>query len=196
MSLALYKKKRNFKDTPEPKASVLKSGSANSFVIQRHKASRLHYDFRLEVAGVLKSWAIPKGPSLNPTDKRLAVQVEDHPLSYAGFEGEIPEGNYGAGIVEIWDKGVYEPEEMDPVNDKQITKHIKDGMLKFSLKGKKLKGSFALVRLKGGDDKNWLLIKHKDKYATEKEYNSEDHTPKSSPINKFLASRVKKSKKK
>ncbi|MET0298439.1 MAG: DNA polymerase ligase N-terminal domain-containing protein, partial [Flavitalea sp.] len=167
------------------------SKSANSFVIQRHDATRLHYDFRLEVNGVLKSWAIPKGPSLNPNDKRLAVMVEDHPLAYGKFKGRIPDGNYGAGIVEIWDHGTWIPEELDDISDKQVEKTIKNGMLKFSLKGKKLKGSFALVRIKGSDSKNWLLIKHRDKYATDKEYNSEDETLKSSPINKSRAAEGK-----
>lgn len=184
MSLSTYKKKRNFKETPEPGAEISRSKSANSFVIQRHDATRLHYDFRLEVNSVLKSWAVPKGPSLNPNDKRLAVMVEDHPLSYGRFKGKIPDGNYGAGLVEIWDHGTYVPEEMDKISDKEIDKHIKKGMLKFSLKGRKLKGSFALVRIYGSDSKNWLLIKHRDKYATDKAYNSEDLTPNSSPINK------------
>jgi len=184
MSLATYKKKRNFGATPEPGGKATKGKAANSFVIQRHDATRLHYDFRLEVNGVLKSWAIPKGPSLNPTDKRLAVMVEDHPLAYGGFKGRIPEGNYGAGIVEIWDKGTYQPEEMEKISDNEIDRHIKNGMLKFSLKGKKLKGSFALVRIRGAESKNWLLIKHRDKYATDKPYSSEDETAKNSPINK------------
>ncbi|RYY21926.1 MAG: hypothetical protein EOO04_17095, partial [Chitinophagaceae bacterium] len=120
--------------------------------------------------------------------KRLSVMVEDHPLAYGGFSGVIPEGNYGAGIVEIWDAGTYEPEEMDKVSDKEINRHIEAGMLKFSLKGKKIKGSFALVRI---DGKNWLLIKHRDKFATDQEYNSEEHTLKSSPINKALAAKEK-----
>lgn len=184
MSLSTYKKKRNFKETPEPGAELSKSKAANSFVIQRHDATRLHYDFRLEVNGVLKSWAIPKGPSLNPNDKRLAVMVEDHPLSYGKFKGKIPEGNYGAGLVEIWDRGTYVPEEMDKISDKEIDKHIKKGMLKFTLKGRKVKGSFALVRIYGSESKNWLLIKHRDEYATDKEFDSEKLTPDSSPINK------------
>jgi bifunctional non-homologous end joining protein LigD len=186
MSLATYNKKRNFKETSEPAGSVAKTGAARTFVIQRHKASRLHYDFRLEVNGVLKSWAVPKGPSLNPTDKRLAMQVEDHPLAYGNFKGVIPEGNYGAGIVEIWDKGTYEPEEIENVSDKTIDRNIKNGMLKFSLKGKKLKGSFALVRIRGAESKNWLLIKHRDQYATADPYNSEEDTLENSPINKWF----------
>jgi bifunctional non-homologous end joining protein LigD len=186
MSLATYKKKRNFKETSEPVPVIGKNQGAGTFVIQRHKATSLHYDFRLEVNGVLKSWAVPKGPSLNPADKRLAMMVEDHPLSYGGFKGIIPEGNYGAGIVEIWDKGTYQPEEIDKISDKAIEKNIKNGMLKFFLKGRKIKGSFALVRIRGADSKNWLLIKHRDKFATEEPYNSEDDTPVNSPINKFL----------
>ena len=190
MSLATYKKKRSFTDTPEPEGAK-KQGAPKelSFVIQRHKASRLHYDFRLEMEGVLKSWAVPKGPSMNPGDKRLAMMVEDHPYDYKDFTGIIPEGNYGAGIVEVWDKGTFtgvNPEH-ENINEKQLLKSLKDGNLKFALKGKKLKGEFALIKLKNSEDNSWLLIKHRDKYATDDEYDSEELTPKTSPINKWLA---------
>ena len=163
-ALNLYKKKRNFGSTPEPDATPAKSDGQKKpiFVVQRHDASRLHYDFRLEADGVLKSWAVPKGPSLNPADKRLAMMVEDHPITYATFEGEIPEGNYGAGTVEIWDSGTY-----TPLGDEPVSKQIEKGNLKVSLNGKKLRGEFALVRIKGKDKSGdpWLLIKHNDEYA-------------------------------
>ena len=173
MALTTYNKKRNFKNTPEPEGT---GGNKNKFrfVIQRHDATRLHYDFRLELGGVLKSWAVPKGPSMNTDDKRLAVMVEDHPVSYFNFEGEIPEGNYGAGTVEIWDKGVFFPvnEELEKINGRQALRALEEGELKIFLKGEKLEGGFVLVRLKR-DDKNWLLIKHKDEFAVKSPYNSE-----------------------
>jgi bifunctional non-homologous end joining protein LigD len=131
------------------------------FVVHEHHATRLHYDFRLEIAGILKSWAIPKGPSMNPADKRLAVMVEDHPLEYGEFEGIIPQGNYGAGAVLIWDSGEFQTEE-DPEMG------LKKGRLSFTLRGKKLKGNFSLVLMKGrGTGKDWLLIKGKDSFAKE-----------------------------
>jgi len=189
MSLATYTKKRNFRQSPEPAAKRKSAKSSLSFVVQRHKASHLHYDFRLEMDGVLKSWAVPKGPSLNPSDKRLAMMVEDHPYEYKDFEGIIPEGNYGAGIVEIWDEGTYS--DIDHLEKKEAEKKLKAGLkagsLKFTLHGKKLKGEFALVKLKGKQDNAWLLLKHKDKYAVSESYNSEKQTPKRSPINKWLA---------
>ena len=173
MALTLYNKKRNFRDTPEPAG---KAGKKNMFrfVVQRHDASRLHYDFRLELGGVLKSWAVPKGPSMNPADKRLAVMVEDHPVSYISFKGEIPEGNCGAGTVDIWDEGAFIPVDKDlsPITERQALTALKNGELKFFLKGGVIEGGFVLVRLKK-DEKNWLLIKHKDEYAVNKKYDSE-----------------------
>ena len=188
MSLTQYNIKRNFKETSEPVGTLKKSASKLAFVVQRHKASRLHYDFRLEMDGVLKSWAVPKVPSLNPKDKRLAMMVEDHPYDYKDFAGIIPEGNYGAGIVEIWDSGTYA--DVDNSNkeaaEKKLRAGLKAGNLKFKLFGKKLKGEFALVKLKIKKDKSWLLIKNNDEYSKNNDYNSEEETPKDSPINKWL----------
>ena len=184
MPLEEYNKKRKFEDTPEPDGEVQKNDGKLIFVIQRHSASRLHYDFRLEMDGVLKSWAIPKGPSLNPQDKRLAMMTEDHPYSYKDFEGTIPEGNYGGGEVEIWDSGTYEPlEKVDGKSDDLIMRHeLHKESLKFVLRGKKLKGEFALVKIKNSKDGNaWLLIKHTDKFALD-EYDSEEHVPKKSKV--------------
>jgi bifunctional non-homologous end joining protein LigD len=173
MALSIYNKKRNFKNTLEPKGQSDKKKNFR-FVVQRHNASRLHYDFRLELGAVLKSWAVPKGPSMNPADKRLAVMVEDHPVSYIDFEGAIPEGNYGAGIVEVWDKGLFFPinKDLEKISEREALLALKNGELKFFLKGEKLEGEFVLVRLK--DSKNWLLIKHKDEYAVNKKYDSEN----------------------
>jgi len=169
MPLKEYKKKRSFTETPEPQGGK-PSGSALQFVVQKHAASRLHYDFRLEMEGVLKSWAVPKGPSMNPADKRLAMQVEDHPFGYKDFEGIIPPGNYGAGTVMVWDEGTYEPLEKTKGTkadqDRLLRKELQTGSLKFRLNGKKLKGEFALVKTHGMGDKSWLLIKHRDRYAT------------------------------
>ncbi len=192
MGLQQYRAKRDLKRTPEPAGTKSKKArSSLIFVVQRHKASHLHYDFRLEVRGVLKSWAVPKGPSMAPVDKRLAMMVEDHPYDYKDFAGVIPEGNYGAGIVEIWDHGTYEPLEMRAGEDPEsmLVRMIHKGSVKIRLKGRKLKGEFALVRFHG-QEKSWLLIKHRDAHAVE-EYNSEDETPKNSPINKALAARGK-----
>jgi len=172
MLLDEYKRKRRFEETPEPPPKIEKR-SGHRFVVQRHAATRLHYDFRLEMDGVLKSWAVPKGPSLDPSDKRLAMQVEDHPVSYYDFEGTIPQGNYGGGTVMVWDVGTWEPLSPVPVNgeyvpgtDKEADAMLEKGDLKFRLKGKRLKGDFALIHIKGrrsGSKGNeWLLIKKKD----------------------------------
>ena len=187
MSLTKYKKKRDFKKTPEPEDKVKKGGKELVFVIQRHKASHLHYDFRLEMEGVLKSWAVPKGPSMNPKDKRLAMMVEDHPYDYRKFKGIIPEGNYGAGIVEIWDEGVYYPIDGEKlITEKDILKDLEKGSIKFIMDGKKLKGEFALFNIHSEQENAWLLVKHDDEFAIHEEYNSEELTPKTSPINKVL----------
>jgi bifunctional non-homologous end joining protein LigD len=182
MALEKYKQKRHFDETPEPAGKVAKKKGRLIFVIQRHDASHLHYDFRLEAEGVLKSWAVPKGPSLNPADKRLAMMVEDHPYDYAKFEGDIPAGNYGAGHVDIWDNGTYEPidENGEVISEGQFLKNLYGGSIKFRMHGKKLKGSFALVKIKSRGENSWLLIKHRDEYATDEEYNSEDYAKKSS----------------
>src|SRR6188768_99604 len=167
MGLTEYKKKRTFRKTPEPTGGRA-SSTELQFVVQKHDASRLHYDFRLELKGVLKSWAVPKGPSMNPAEKRLAMAVEDHPFDYKNFEGIIPEGNYGAGTVIIWDEGTYEPIEdqgSKEKNEKFLLKQLKAGSLKFSMHGKKLKGEFALVKTNYQGENSWLLIKHNDKYA-------------------------------
>jgi bifunctional non-homologous end joining protein LigD len=174
MSLQEYKRKRRFEETPEPPPKVEKQ-SRHRFVVQRHAATRLHYDFRLEMEGVLKSWAVPKGPSLDPADKRLAMQVEDHPVSYYDFEGTIPEGNYGGGTVMVWDAGTWEPLSPVPVNgeyvpgtEKEAAAMLTKGDLKLRLKGKRLNGDFALVHIKGrsGSKGNeWLLIKKKDDHV-------------------------------
>jgi bifunctional non-homologous end joining protein LigD len=163
MALEEYKRKRDFQQTPEPPAK-LERGKARRFVVQKHRASHLHYDFRLEMEGVLKSWAVPKGPPLDPKEKRLAMMVEDHPVSYFHFEGIIPPGNYGAGIVQVWDTGTWEPAE--GANPSAM---LKDGDLKFILHGEKLKGEFVLARMRsrrpGSKGTEWLLIKKKDAYA-------------------------------
>jgi len=166
MALDEYKRKRNFSKTPEPDGTVAKTGGERFFCVQKHLASHLHYDFRLEHNGVLLSWAVPKGPSLDPATKRLAMHVEDHPVAYGDFEGVIPEG-YGAGIVMLWDRGTWTPESPD------IDAALKKGDLKFTLNGYKLKGSWVLVRTsghyagaRGGDPKRtWLLIKHRDEWS-------------------------------
>jgi bifunctional non-homologous end joining protein LigD len=162
MSLNEYVRKRSFAATPEPKPERKRTAAGQSFCVQRHDATRLHYDFRLEIDGTLKSWAVPKGPTLDPTPKRLAAMVEDHPLEYGGFEGNIPAGNYGAGSVMLWDRGTYEL-----LGDKPALDQLARGDLKFRLDGEKLKGEFAIVLMKGrGKGNEWLLLKKKDAEAT------------------------------
>jgi bifunctional non-homologous end joining protein LigD len=165
MALEEYRRKRDFKKTPEPPPVVpaRKTTRERFFCVQKHLASHLHYDFRLEHNGVLLSWAVPKGPSLDPKTKRLAMHVEDHPIEYGDFEGVIPSG-YGAGIVMLWDRGTWTPESDD------VEAALKKGDLKFTLDGYKLKGSWVLVRTKGGawgggGNRSWLLIKHRDDWA-------------------------------
>lgn len=192
MALKDYQQKRKFNETSEPKGKTKKSKSKLIFVVQRHAATRLHYDFRLEMEGVLKSWAVPKGPSLDPHDKRLAMMVEDHPYDYKDFEGNIPEGNYGAGQVEVWDSGTYEPlEENSKISDeKELLRELHAGSLKFILHGKKLKGEFALVKMKNAENNAWLLIKHKDEFA-ESPYDAEENTSAKSLVTKFLEEKKK-----
>ena len=168
MSLKKYVAKRDFTKTTEPKAGK-NTDDKLKFVIQKHAASRLHYDFRLEMEGVLKSWAVPKGPSTDPKTRRLAMMVEDHPYDYRTFEGIIPEGEYGGGTVIVWDEGNYEPLENikgKKAQEKHLLKQLKEGSLKIRLQGKKLQGEFALVRTHGMGENAWLLIKHKDEFAS------------------------------
>jgi bifunctional non-homologous end joining protein LigD len=166
MALKEYRSKRRFDVTAEPAGKVkppVKRRKALIFVVQKHRATALHYDFRLEWKGVLLSWAVPKGPSLDPSVKRLAMEVEDHPIEYANFEGIIPEGEYGGGTVMVWDNGAWTPESPD------VDAALKKGDLKFTLNGKKLKGSWVLVRTRGryqSGKNSWLLIKHRDAFAT------------------------------
>jgi bifunctional non-homologous end joining protein LigD len=172
VSLDEYKRKRRFEETPEPPPELAKK-IGHRFVVQRHAATRLHYDFRLEMEGVLKSWAVPKGPSLDPADKRLAMQVEDHPVSYFDFEGTIPEGNYGGGTVMVWDVGTWEPLSPElvegkylPGTDAEAAAMLKKGDFKIRLHGKRIKGDFALIHIKGrrpgSKGTEWLLIKKHD----------------------------------
>lgn len=158
MTLTAYHKKRNFSKTPEPKGKVTKT-KGHLYVIQKHAASHLHYDFRLELNGVLLSWAVPKGPCLDPSVKRLAMHVEDHPVDYGHFEGIIPQGEYGGGTVMLWDEGTWIPEDPNP------TAAYRKGHLSFVLKGKKLKGRWSLIKFKSAGEKSWFLLKSKDKYA-------------------------------
>jgi len=187
MSLSEYKKKRRFDVTPEPAGQEKKtqrSAEELSFVIQKHQASRLHYDFRLEWKGVMLSWAVPKGPSLDPSVKRLAMPVEDHPIEYNEFEGVIPEGEYGGGTVMIWDRGTWTPEIPD------VDAAMEKGDLKFSLDGQKLHGSWVLVRTSGrswssSGRPSWLLIKHRDKFVSTDDITVE--MPKSAVSRKLMA---------
>src|SRR5947207_12825890 len=176
MALEEYKRKRRFEDTPAPQPEVAKK-KGNRFVVEMHDATRRHLDFRLEMEGVLKSWAVPKGPSLDPADKRLAMHVEDHPVSYFDFEGTIPENNYGAGTVMVWDVGTWQPLSPVAVNGKYLSgteadavAMLKKGDLKFRLKGKRLNGDYALIHMKarrpGSKGNEWLMIKKHDKYET------------------------------
>jgi len=184
MSLAKYRSKRNFKISPEPKGKAQANQKrALLYVIQKHRATQLHYDFRLEFNGVLLSWAVPKGPSLDPSVKRLAMQVEDHPVEYGNFEGVIPEGEYGGGTVMLWDTGTWTPE-----GDRPVDEALQKGDFKFRLKGKKLHGSWALVRTRGfgGSSKpSWLLIKHRDKFASDRDITVEK--PRSVSTRRLLA---------
>ncbi len=164
-SLSTYRAKRDFKKTAEPSGEIAVAPSERRrFVIQKHAATRLHYDFRLELDGVFKSWAVTRGPSLDPREKRLAVEVEDHPLDYGDFEGTIPKGEYGGGTVQLWDRGYWAPD-----GEESPDAAIKDGTLKFKLDGERLHGSWVLVRMKhdrsGSKRNNWLLIKHRDEFA-------------------------------
>jgi bifunctional non-homologous end joining protein LigD len=182
VSLEKYREKRDFERTPEPsgESGARKQGSL-IFVVQKHRASQLHYDFRLEFKGVLVSWAVPKGPSLDPSVKRLAMRVEDHPVDYAAFEGVIPEG-YGAGTVMVWDRGTWSPESED------VAEALGKGDLKFVLHGRKLRGSWVLVRTRGFGgkrDTSWLLIKHRDQFASGKDVTLE--RPRSALTNRLLA---------
>jgi bifunctional non-homologous end joining protein LigD len=167
VGLTEYRRKRRFEKTPEPSGDrePRRRGKALAYVVQKHRATALHYDFRLEWKGVLLSWAVPKGPSLDPSVKRLAMQTEDHPLAYATFEGIIPEGEYGGGTVMVWDRGTWTPEVPD------VDAALRKGELKFALRGKKLGGSWVLVRTRGGPSGKtaWLLIKHRDAFASDED---------------------------
>jgi bifunctional non-homologous end joining protein LigD len=195
MTLKQYRKKRRFDVTPEPSGSkpasaefsrqaspAAKTRPSLRYVIQKHRASQLHYDFRLEWSGVLLSWAVPKGPSLDPSVKRLAMQVEDHPIDYADFEGVIPECEYGGGTVMVWDTGTWAPEQED-VDAARLK-----GDLKFTLHGTKLKGSWVLVRTRGYGSRSkqsWLLIKHRDRYASTEDITAKE--PQSAASRRLLA---------
>ncbi len=179
MSLEEYFKKRDFDTTPEPKGTIASKDGELRFVIQRHQATRLHYDLRLEMQGTLKSWAVPKGPSMNPKDKRLAIQTEDHPLQYLTFQGTIPKGNYGAGVMEIWDEGIYRG--TGGISKKEMLDQLVKGDLKLEFFGKRIKGTFALVKTGRGEKGNqWLLIKKTDDFSTDLDYDAENFAPSAS----------------
>jgi bifunctional non-homologous end joining protein LigD len=175
--LDAYERKRDFAKTPEPKARVAKARGPLHFVVQKHRATALHYDFRLEAGGTLRSWAVPKGPSLDPKQRRLAMEVEDHPLEYAGFEGVIPGGEYGGGTVMIWDEGVW-----TPMDDAEPVKGLAKGELRFVLDGKKLRGSWTLIHT---DERRWLLIKRRDEYASTEDITARE--PRSVRTKRLLA---------
>ena len=170
MSLRTYHAKRRFDVTPEPRGTAARARTRRAkglhFVVHKHRASQLHYDLRLEADGVLHSWAVPKGPSLDPSVKRLAMETEPHPIDYNAFEGVIPEGEYGAGTVMIWDRGAWAPIAGDRLgDDDEVDRQLERGELKFLLLGEKLKGAWVLVRT--GRERQWLLIKHRDEYASQ-----------------------------
>ncbi len=186
MKIDEYRKKRNFGVTPEPRGASHAQEKGNEsliYALQKHMASHLHYDFRLEWRGVLLSWAVPKGPSLDPSVKRLAMQTEDHPIEYSDFEGVIPVGQYGAGTVMLWDKGTWQPESAD------VDASLEAGEIKFTLHGAKLQGSWVLVHTRGlGSNparSAWLLIKHRDQYASTKDVTQEE--PRSVASHRLLA---------
>jgi bifunctional non-homologous end joining protein LigD len=183
MSLSLYKKKRRFDITPEPEGKEKSSKGFLRFVIQKHDASHVHYDFRLEMEGVLKSWAVPKGPSLNPADKRLAMQVEDHPYDYRNFEGVIPAGNYGGGTVIVWDEGTYMPMDAEGISRKEqeklLLKQLYSGNLKIRMFGEKIKGDYALFQMKGRGERSWILVKKNDEFASPEDITGNDKSVKS-----------------
>jgi bifunctional non-homologous end joining protein LigD len=190
MALTEYNRKRDFAKTSEPRPRRTKSHRQPIFVIQEHHASRLHYDFRLEADGVLKSWAVPKPPTNDPATKRLAVHVEDHPLAYAKFSGEIPKGEYGAGKVRIWDKGTYENLLADKPQPRSVARAIEEGHVEVLLRGRKLKGKFALVRMNAaGKRDNWLLIKMKESRMTRAAKPSAGYSVKSGLSHSTLKSR-------